>query len=360
MAFKTVTFSQDGEKNLIPAWKDYVNNYRAVNFSVKKSFDTSKTLDEKEVLVNAAIDREIANLMKVDCSFVDKEAYVTNPTYQWAKFAVINKLVDMIIPDVVREDYMHIANTQTVGYGDSAVFDIKSGDLFTGVKNGNSRRHVEAQRQFTGQKAVVPVNHTITTEVDWYRVMAGKENNAEYAMKVVLSIESEIATDIMAAVKDSFSTLTANFKENAYSETAFKKLAARVGAANGGAKAVAIGTELGLGTILPTNDYLKMGLGETYAKVGYLPVFKNVPLIALAQKIDWSSADYDFALDDSYIYMISPQTQKLVQVVFEGGTLSIADGQFANSNLTQKVSLHTRYAVALITNAKYGIMKTTV
>lgn len=360
MAFKTVTFSQDGEKNLIPAWKDYVNNYRAVNFSVKKSYDTSKTLDEKEVLVNAAIDREIANLMKVDCSFVDKEAYVTNPTYQWAKFAVINKLVDMIIPDVVREDYMHIANTQTIGYGDSAVFDIKSGDLFTVVKNGNSRRHVEAQRQFTGQKAVVPVNHTITTEVDWYRVMAGKENNAEYAMKVVLSIESEIATDIMAAVKDSFSTLTANFKENAYSETAFKKLAARVGAANGGAKAVAIGTELGLGTILPTNDYLKMGLGETYAKVGYLPVFKNVPLIALAQKIDWSSADYDFALDDSYIYMISPQTQKLVQVVFEGGTLSIADGQFANSNLTQKVSLHTRYAVALITNAKYGIMKTTV
>lgn len=360
MAFKTVNFSQDGEKNLIPAWKDYVNNYRAVNFSAKKSYDTSKTLDEKEVLVNAAIDREIANLMKVDCSFLDKEAYATNPTYQWAKFAVINKLVDMIIPDVVKEDYMQVANTQTIGYGDSAVFDIKSGDLFTVVKNGNSRRHVEAQRQFTGQKAIVPTNHTITTEVDLYRVLAGKENHAEYAMKVVLSIESEIATDIMAAVKDSFNTLTANFKENAYSETAFKKLAARVGAANGGAKAVAIGTELGLGTIMPTNDYLKMGLGETYSKIGYLPVFKNVPLIALAQKIDWNSADYDLALDDSYIYMISPQTQKLVQVVFEGGTLSIADGQFVNSNLTQKVSLHTRYAVALITNAKYGIMKTTV
>lgn len=360
MVFKTVTFSQDGEKNLIPAWKDYVNNYRAVNFSVKKSYDTSKTLDEKEVLVNAAIDREIANLMKVDCSFVDKEAYATNPTYQWAKFAVINKLVDMIIPDIVKEDYMQVANTQTIGYGDSAVFDIKSGDLFTVVENGNSRRHVEAQRQFTGQKALVPTNHTVTTEVDLYRVLAGKENHAEYAMKVVLSIESEIAIDIMAAVKDSFSVLTANFKENAYSETAFKKLAARVGAANGGAKAVAIGTELGLGTIMPTNDYLKMGLGETYSKIGYLPVFKNVPLIALAQKIDWSSADYDFALDDSYIYMISPQTQKLVQVVFEGGSLAIADGQFANSNLTQKVSLHKRWCCALITNSKYGIMKTTV
>ena len=360
MAFKTITFSTETEKTLIPAWKDYVNNYRAVNYSAKKSYDTSKTIEEKETLVNAAIDKEIGRIMNIDCSFINKEAYATNPTYQWATFAVINKLVDMIIPDVVAEDFMQVANTQTIGYGDSAIFDIKSGDLFTVTKNGNSRRHVEAQRQYTGQKTLVPTNHTITTEVDLYRVLAGKESQAEYAMKVALSIESEIAIDIMACVHDSFSALTANFKENAYSESAFKKLAARVGAANGGARAVALGTELGLGTIMPTNDYLKMGLGETYAKIGYLPIFKNVPLVALAQKIDWDSADYDFALDDTYIYMISPQTQKLVQVVFEGGSLAIADNQFGTANLTQKVSLHKRWAVGLITNSKYGIMKTTV
>lgn len=357
---KTITFSQDSEKTLIPAWKDYVNNYRAVNFSTKKSYDTSKTLDQKELLVNAAIDKEIGNILKLDCSFIDKEAYATNPTYQWATFAVVNKLVDMIIPDVVTEDFLHVANVTNIGYGDIADFEIKSGDLFVVTKNGNSRRHVESQRQYTGNKALVPTNHTVTTEVDLYRVLAGKESLADYAMKVVLSIESEIAIDIMTAVKESFSTLTANFKENAYNEGAFKKLAARVGAANGGSKAVALGTEIGLGTIMPTNDYLKMGLGETYSKIGYLPVFKNVPLVAIAQKIDWSSVDYDFALDDSYIYMISPQTQKLVQVVFEGGSLAIADSQFGTSNLSQKVSLHKRWAVGLITNAKYGIMKTTV
>lgn len=111
---------------------------------------------------------------------------------------------------------------------------------------------------------------------------------------------------------------------------------------------------------MPTNDYLKMGLGETYAKVGYLPVFKNVPLVAIAQKIDWSSADYEFALDDSLIYMISPQSQKLVQVVFEGNTLSITDDQFANANLVQKATMHKRWACGMITNSKYGIMKTTV
>jgi len=357
---QTITFSQEGTQTLIPAWKDYVNNYRAVYFSTKKSFDTSKTLEEKEDLVNRAIDKEIGQLLNLDCSFIDKEAYATNPTYQWATFAVVNKLVDMIIPDVVTEDFLHVANVTTIGYGDSADFTIKSGDLFTVTKNGNSRRHVEAQRQFTGNKAITPSNHTITTEVDLYRVLAGKESQADYAMKVALSIESEIAIDIMTIVKESFSTLTANFKENAYSEAAFKKIASRVSAANGGSKAVALGTDLGLGTILPTNDYLKMGLGETYAKIGYLPVFKNVPLIAISQKIDWASADYEFALDDSYIYMISPQSQKLVQLVLEGGSLAIADSQYGAANLSQKVSLHKRWGVGLITNAKYGIMKVTV
>ena len=358
--FETIKFSQETENILVPAWKDFVANYRAVNFSTKKPYDTSKSLAEKEKLVNSAIDKEVSKLMNLDCAFVDKAQYATNPTYQWATFAVVNKLVDMIIPDVVADDFMNVANVTTIGYGDNANFEIKSGDLFTVTKNGNSRRHVEAQKQFTGNKTLTPIDHTITTEVDFYRVLAGKESQAEYAMKVILSIESEIAIDIMTAVKDSYASLTANFKENGFSQNAFKKLSQRVSAANGGARTIVMGTELGLSTILPTSDYLKMGLGEDYVKVGYLPVFLNTPLIAMSQKIDWDSADYGFALDDTYLYFLSPQTQKLVQVVFEGGSLAIADNQFGTANLTQKVSLHKRYIVGLITNAKYGIMKTSI
>ncbi|MDE6149538.1 MAG: hypothetical protein K2F81_05520 [Ruminococcus sp.] len=355
-----IKFSENAEKNLIPAWKDYVTHYRVENFSKKGTFDVSCSLEDKEALVNKAIESEVCKLANLDCSFVDKAVYSTNPQYQWATFAVVNKLIDIVTPAIVKEDFMNVAEVTNIGYGDTAEFDIKSADLFKVVKNGNSRRHVEVQKQFTGTKTLVPENHTITTEVDLYRVLAGKESLADYAMKVILSIESEIAIDVMAAVKTSFDTLTTNFKENAYSETAFKKLAQRVQAANGGARVVAIGTELGLGTILPTNDYMKMGIGEEYTKMGYLPVFKNVPLVAISQKINWDSEDYDFALDDGYIYFVSPQTRKLVQIVFEGDTLAITGDQFGNSNLTQKSSLHKRWAVGLITNSKYGIMKTTV
>lgn len=360
MAKNMIKFSEDTEKTLVPAWKDYVKHYRAENFSVKGHYDSSKSLEEKDKLICSAVDKEIGKLINLDCSFINKEAYASNPQYQWATFAVVNKLVDMVIPDIITEDFMNVANVVSIGYGDSAEFDIKSGDLFKVTKNGNSRRHVESQRQFTGHAVLSATDHTITTDVDFYRLCAGKDSPAEYAMKVVLSMEAELAVDIMSAVKASFDTLTTNFKESAYSEAAFKKLATRVSAANGGAKTVALGTELGLGTILPSSDALKMGLGETYSSVGYLPMFKGVPLVAMKQRIDWDSADYDFALDDSYIYFVSPQTQKLVQIVLEGDTLAITDSQFGNANLTQRTSLHKRWGVGLITNAKYGIMKVTV
>ena len=354
---KDFTFSAEAEKSLIPAWKDYVTNYRALNFSTKKPYSQAKTLEEKEMIVNAAIAKEVDKLAGVNTSVVDKAAYATNPVYRWANNAVINKLVDTVVPDILTEDFLNVAEVVQIGYGDSAEFDIKSSDLFYVSKTGNSRRHVEAQRQFTGHTSIPVSNHVITTETDMYRVLAGKESPAEYAMKVVLSIEAEIAKDIMAAITSSFTTLTANFKENSYDEKAFQKLATRVTAANGGARAVAMGTDLALSTVLPSNEYLKMGLGEDYTKVGYLPVFKKVPLIGLSQKIDWTSEDYDFALPDNMIYFISPGAPKLVKIVIEGGSLTFSDDFASNGNLTQVSSLHKRFGVGIVTAAKYGIMK---
>lgn len=353
-----ITFSEKANELLVPAWKDYVANYRAVNFAKKNTYDTSKTLDEKQAMMDKMIEDEVLLCAHLNQDgFTSAAANATNPLYQWAKFAVVNKLIDMVIPDVIRDDFMNIANVTNLGYGDSADFEIKSGDLFTVSKNGNSRRHVDAQRQFTGSKTLVPENHTITVEYDLYRMLAGKDSPAEYAMKVILSMESEIAIDIISCLTNAYSSLTANFKEAAFSESAFKKLATRVTAANGGAKAVAIGTDIAVGTLLPTNDYLKMELGEEYNKVGYLPVFKGVPVIGIGQKIDWDSADYDFALSDQYVYILSPQTQKLVQIVFEGDALTINEGYTDGANLTIKNSLHKRWKVGLITNAHFGIMK---
>lgn len=357
MTLNKITFSAEVEKDLIPAWKDFVNHYRKENFGVKKSVDDSKSLAEKEALVNKIAFAEIAKHSPMNSSLIGQAQMSTNPMYRWAFFAVVNKMVDVVIPDVVAEDFYQFANVSTVGRGNSGKFTVKSADLFEVSVNGNSRRHVNAQRQFTGERTLTPVNHTITTQVDLYRVLCGEESLAEYAMKVILSIEAEIAIDIAYAMQESFESRTANFKETGYTPVTFKTLATRVSAANGSKKAIAIGTELGLMNVLPTDDYLKLGLGETYNSVGYLPVFLNTSLVALSQKIDWTSADYDFAISNDYIYFVSPGLQKLVQVVFEDEGLYIADDVFANGNLIQNASLHKGWVTALVSSGKHGVMK---
>ena len=360
MAFTKITFSAEAQKDLIPAWRDYVNHYRKENYSAKAPVLAGKTLAEKEALVNKMAMGEIgkvANFSSIDTTFIGNAQLSTNPMYRWAFFAVVNKMVDTVIPTVVAEDFYMFANVSTVGRGNSSQFVLKSSDLFEVSVNGNSRRHVNAQRQFSGERTLTPVNHTITTQVDLYRVMCGEESLAEYAMKVILSIEAEIALDIAYAMQASFDTRTANFKETGFTPASFKTLATRVGAANGGRKAVAVGTELGLMNILPQDDYLKLGLGETYNSVGYLPVHLGVPLLALSQNIDWASADYDFAINDNFIYFVSPGLQKLIQIVFEDEGLWISDDVFAHGNLIQNASMHKGWVTALVTNAKHGVMK---
>ena len=44
MAFNKINFSAEAEKDLIPAWKDYVNHYRKENFSTKKTVSVAEIL----------------------------------------------------------------------------------------------------------------------------------------------------------------------------------------------------------------------------------------------------------------------------------------------------------------------------
>ena len=154
------TSSAETAKDLIPAWKDYVNHYRKENFSTKKIVNGNKSLDEKEALVNKMAFAEIAKFANVDSSFIGKTQMSQSPMYKWAFFAVVNKLVDIVIPDVVAEDFYQFADVSVIGRGNSGKFTLKSNDLFTVSTNGNSRRHVNADKQFTGEKTLTPVSYT--------------------------------------------------------------------------------------------------------------------------------------------------------------------------------------------------------
>ena len=346
----------NGNVDLYKAWGDYFNHYRAVNFKANVDYDRSVSFEEKTEKLHKTIEARIGEVAGINNTGFSDAVWKTNPNYRWATFAVIGSMIDMVIPEVVVDDFMQFAEVRNGGFGDNFVFDIASSDLFIVTKGANGKRHTFAQRQFNGQTSLVPEPRMVTVEEDLYRVLCGKSNLAEYAMKCALAMEKELSIDVYKAINDTYATLPTNFNEASFTVDGFVTLAQRVQAANGGARCVVFGTKLGLSKILPSNDYLKMQLGDTYNRMGYLTTFMGVDLFEIPQKIDDAAGDYSFALEDDKLYFISTGVQKLVKIGFEGETITITDGQYANANLTQATTLQKRWAVGIATNAKYGMM----
>jgi len=346
----------NGNVDLYKAWGDYFNHYRAVNFKTNVDYDRNVSFEEKTEKLHKAIEARIGEVAGINNTGFSDAIWKTNPNYRWATFAVIGSMIDMAIPEVVVDDFMQFAEVRNGGFGDNFVFDIASSDLFIVSKGANGKRHTFAQRQFNGQVALNPEPRFVTVEEDLYRILCGKRNLAEYAMKCALAMEKELSIDVYKAINDTYATLPTNFKEASFTVDGFVKLAQRVQAANGGARCVVFGTKIGLSKILPSSDYLKMQLGDIYNRMGYLTTFMGVGLFEIPQKIDDAAGDYSFALEDDKLYFISTGVQKLVKIGFEGETITITDGQYANANLTQATTLQKRWAVGIATNAKYGIM----
>ena len=346
----------NGNVDLYKAWGDYFNHYRAVNFKANVDYDRNVSFEEKTEKLHKAIEARIGEVAGINNTGFSDAVWKTNPNYRWATFAVIGSMIDMVIPEVVVDDFMQFAEVRNGGFGDNFVFDIASSDLFIVSKGANGKRHTFAQRQFNGQVTLIPEPRFVTVEEDLYRILCGKRNLAEYAMKCALAMEKELSIDVYKAINDTYATLPTNFKEASFTVDGFVELAQRVQAANGGARCVVFGTKLGLSKILPSNDYLKAQLGDTYNRMGYLTTFMGVDLFEIPQKIDDTAGDYSFALEDDKLYFISTGVQKLVKIGFEGDTTPITDGQYANANLTQVTTLQKRWAVGIATNAKHAIM----
>ena len=141
-----------GEANLgvYLAAVDYFNHYQADNgkpHSEYRKFTTNKdgqqvelTFAKKEEELNSALKKEILRKAGInDISQFPLETWAGHPTLRWAAFAVISAIVDMILPQTLIKSIGIFTDIKTIGWGDSAAFNVKPRDLFV-VKIG--RAHV--------------------------------------------------------------------------------------------------------------------------------------------------------------------------------------------------------------------------
>lgn len=357
----------NGKLELYEMFGDYWNHYRANNGKNGLSFATVNregkpiTFEQKEAELNAALKRRIIEVSGV--SNFDEfpvESWASNPSILWATFAVVNSLVDMVLPEAIVDSVGMYAEVRTGGFGDSFVFDIKPRDLFVVSKAGRGKRVAELQTQFTGQQSIVPEPRMVSVYVSLYRVLSGHESLAEFVMKAIRSMEAEMTRDTFTVWNTAVGSLPTSpaggeLRYAGYSQESLIKLAQRVTAWNNGQKAIVVGTQLALQNILPTNANYRYTLDSEYVKIGYIPTAFGYDIMALPQAADWTTP-FKLFLDDTKIYVVSPSAGKPTKLCIEGSTLSNTTGTFDAATLTQSTTLMKSWKSGVITSAVAGVI----
>lgn len=356
-----------GDANIAPykMFADYYAHYRSLNGAKGAEFQTTTTspegvvsplsFSEKEDKMNAALRREIMRVAGIT-NFGDfpLETWANHPTLKWATFAVVSAMIDMVLPDSIIENIGMYSDVRTIGWGDSAAFDVSPRDIFVVSKAGKAKRTTELHKQFKGQVTILTEPRQMTVFVSLMKVLAGKESLAELVVKMSRSFETTLAVDVynaFATAMDALdTTASTGLKVAGYTASEFVRLSQTVAAWNGGTKAVAVGTQLALASILPSNANYRYEIDSDYVKLGYLRNFQGTDIMVLPQIADWETP-FGLKLANNRIWIISPSSQKLVKVVLEGSAISYTSDVYANANLLQTSTLIKSWGMGVVTNA---------
>jgi hypothetical protein len=356
-----------GEKNMAPyiMFRDYWNHYRSnggaknVEFSKVDDKGNPISFEEKEALMNAAFKREIARVAGVNFADFPLEAYATNPQVNWATFAIVSAMVDMILPESIIETTGLYTDVRVIPWGDSASFEIKPRDLFVVSKAGHAKRTSEVKKQFNGQVNILPEMRELSTQVSLYKVLAGTESLADFTAKVVRSMETQLTVDAYNAFATAMaalpSTTTTGLQVSGYSQASLVRLCQQVGAWNQGAKPIVVGTQLALVSVLPDDANYRYTLNDEFVSLGYIKTAFGYDVMCLPQVADITTP-FGTVISNSYLWIVSPSSQKILKLVLEGSTLSNTTAPFQNANLTQSTTIYKSWGLGVATNAVAGII----
>lgn len=85
--------------------------------------------------------------------------------------------------------------------------------------------------------------------------------------------------------------------------------------------------------------------------------FFDYDILVLPQVATGDYAQFDMALNDDEIYIISPTSDKLVRGVLEGSDLSNSNDYYDNANLTSNATINKRWAFEFFSNAVAGCVQ---
>lgn len=269
---------------------------------------------------------------------------------------IIAQVINAIVPEVVNDSFeAYLAEIKQIGYGDTAVFQIESNDLFKVNAKGEGVRKGVDQPMFDDEVTVMAAPLTIDASIDWYPFAAGIFDMGNFALKISRSYEAYIFIKVVKGMLAAETEFGAAYTTNGVTPQLWGTLKQRVSAANGGMNVIAIGTEVALSNVSLQGNF-QVEIGEEMNKVGYLDQYLSTPLIGLKNVLipGTTNGAATLALSDRKIYMIPVGGTKPVKIVFEGNEVTVSFNPDETSDRRYGISVELRVGISAVCGSKYG------
>jgi hypothetical protein len=353
--------ANDDVKTILENSVDFWNHYRSETSQKKFSYATHDkegkevSLAQKSDALSAMILSYAAKEVGIaDLTPANAAKYSNHPLLRWAITNIGTQIIDAIIPDTIIKSTAPYAEVQTVGWGETAIFDIRSRDLFAVTKASNfGKKQYQRQTQFLGQKVLTPEMRAMTVSLNLWRVLTGKDSLGNFIAKALLSLETEMSKDIYGAMATAMAALSTTASTGlrvvGWDQDDFVTLAQKVQSHSGGATPIALGTKLALNKIFPNDANYRYDIESEYVKLGYMRNISGVNTYELPQIADWTNP-FATLLNDDRIWIVAPGTDKLVKCVIGGTSMSDMDDAFANADMSQNATMWKAWTVGIVTS----------
>lgn len=320
------------------------------------AYDANVSVNEKQKVVNDAFFSEIEKLSGVRRTPETIDAWAANPMVRWATFAIVNALVNAILPAYSNATLAPFVDFRSVGIGDVIKVKVMPKMLYTISLGGKGERTTFRQKKYAGDMTVSMQEHIVTTYVDMYRVLARKEDISDAVRAIVISVEIDMQKGAYAALNAGLTAMTypSQFTASgAFNARTLITLCQRVQAYNNGVKPIIIGTAAALSYVVPDSSLGYRGtFGADGGAVNVMRDFYGFGLQEIPQLP--TNASYGLAISDSTLYIISPVGDKLV-VGGMSTALTNSNEFYDNADITQNFTYRKLYGFEFVGSAFAGV-----
>lgn len=287
---------------------------------------------------------------------LDGNAWAMHPSVKWASMAVIDAVVNTIIPIAILPQFGTFCDFRTVGYGDIVKFKVMPRGLYTVSRGAHGQRTAFRQKKYAADVTVSPVEHLVTIYVDWYRVMSGKESLPEFLNLVLNSVENAMYNDALDALLTGIAAATTGDTilqaSGAFDMQKLLQMCEKVQALNGGAKPIITGSASALTNVVPDSS---AGYRlTTDAANGVIEVLRSAygyDIIKLDNAVN--PATGALKLPSNAIFVVSPSQDRLLKGVMTTA-INNSNDYFDNADLTQNFTYRKDWGFAYASSAYAG------